>query len=397
MAIEKTTRERAEALINEALHPTIIEDVTRGSTALSLMTRLPNMTSSQYRIPVADSLPLAYWVNGDTGMKGVSHAAWDNVYITAEEIAVIIPIAEAVLADASYDVMSMIKPKIVEAAHARIDDAILFGVNRPTSWQGDIVSLARNAGNVVTGVPTYANLMGVDGLVSKIEQSGKMPTGYIADLRVRGDLREITDTTERPIFRSGMTESTTYTLDGAPITFPQNGSFDSTRATVIGGAWGEAVYSIRQDVTFKILDQAVIQDPTTKEIVYNLAQQDMIALRMVMRLGWALPNPATRLDPTRSNVPFAILVPADATQVGTFSVTVNDGLVPVEGATVVINGIRKKTSALGVAEFGLMAGNYTGNVTANGFYKQTFSVGATGGTEGITLAMVSSAQLEPTV
>ena len=46
----------------------------------------------------------------------------------------------------------------------------------------------------------------------------------------------------------------------------------------------QLVYSIRQDITVKILDQGVIQDPETKDIVYNLAQQDMIALRVVMRL-----------------------------------------------------------------------------------------------------------------
>ena len=42
----------------------------------------------------------------------------------------------------------------------------------------------------------------------------------------------------------------------------------------------------------KAADQGVIQDPSTKAIVYNLAQQDMVALRVVMRMGWsALPTP----------------------------------------------------------------------------------------------------------
>jgi len=46
-----------------------------------------------------------------------------------------------------------------------------------------------------------------------------------------------------------------------------------------------------------VLDQAVIQD-AQGNIVYNLAQQDMVALRCVMRLGFALPNPINRLDAT---------------------------------------------------------------------------------------------------
>lgn len=31
----------------------------------------------------------------------------------------------------------------------------------------------------------------------------------------------------------------------------------------------------------------------TEGIIYNLAQQDMTALRIVFRMGWALPNPAS--------------------------------------------------------------------------------------------------------
>lgn len=87
-----------------------------------------------------------------------------------------------------------------------------------------------------------------------------------------------------------------------------------------------AVYAIRQDITVKILDQGVIQNPTTKEIVYNLAQQDMIALRVVFRMGWALPNPATRIDEDRMGCPFAYLEPATAvtTRAVTFTVTEAD-------------------------------------------------------------------------
>ena len=72
------------------------------------------------------------------------------------------------------------------------------------------------------------------------------------------------------------------------------------------------IYAIRKDITWKILDQAIIQDPDTGEILYNLAQQDMVALRAVMRLAWQVPNPISRLKPDESErYPFAILGPAE--------------------------------------------------------------------------------------
>jgi hypothetical protein len=58
-----------------------------------------------------------------------------------------------------------------------------------------------------------------------------------------------------------------------------------------------------------VLDQAVLQD-SSGNIIYNLAQQDMVALRVVMRLGFAMPNPINRMQQTAaSRCAFAALIP----------------------------------------------------------------------------------------
>ena len=52
----------------------------------------------------------------------------------------------------------------------------------------------------------------------------------------------------------------------------------------------------------------MIQDPSTGEILYNLMQNDMVALRAVMRLGWEIPNPINAMVPDKTKrCPFAIL------------------------------------------------------------------------------------------
>lgn len=380
MAVHITSRADAEAIIREQVVSTIFQDAPKQSVFMSLARKLPNMTSNQTRIRVLDFLPTAYWVNGDTGMKQTSKQAWDNVYINAAELAVIIPIPEAVLDDAEFDIFGEITPRVNEAIGQKVDSAIIFGVNRPAEWQNDIVTLARQAGNNVapSGSPDYYNLiLGEGGVISKVEEDGYMSTGALASMGMRAKLRGIKATDGTPIFKSDMQGSTNYALDGAPMYFPQNGAFDNTIAQLIIGDFKQAVYAIRQDITVKILDQGVIQDPATKEIAYNLAQQDMVALRVVFRMGWALPNPATRMDENRVGCPFAYLEPATAmtTQKVTFTVKDNDSEPKaVEGAIVDVNGSRLKTNASGVAEFHLRPGTYPAKIRKSGYGTVTETV-----------------------
>lgn len=305
-------RSGAEALISEQVANEIIQGVAEQSTVLRMGKKLPNMSKKKYRMPVLDMLPVAYWVNGDNGFKQTSKMAWKNKYIVAEELAVIIPIPEAVLDDADYDIWGEVKPRAIEALHKKIDQAILFNVEKPDSWRDGLVTGAVAAGNVKQiSDDLYLDIMGENGVIAKVEESGYLPTGHVADVSMRAKLRGLRDNNKQPIFKSDMQGVTQYALDGDPMFFPQNGAFDRTEALMITGDFNQLVYSIRQDVTYKVLTEATIVDPSTKEVIYALAQQDMVALRIVMRLGWEIPNPINSLKPTESErFPFAVLTPA---------------------------------------------------------------------------------------
>lgn len=385
-------RQAAEALIQEQLIDTIQQDTPKQSVFMQLARKLPNMTSKQTRVPVLDMLPMAYWVNGDNGFKQTSEQAWDNVFLTAEELAVIVPVPEAVIDDASFDIMGEIQPRVVEAIGQRVDSAIIFGVNRPAGWPADIITRARQAGNNVapgSGADYYNLIMGENGLIDRVEKSGRMVTGAVSAMGMRAKLRGVRTNSGQPIFKSDMQGSTQYALDGAPMYFPQNGSFDTSVAQLVVGDWSQAVYAIRQDITVKILDQGVIQNPTTKEIQYNLAQQDMIALRVVFRMGWALPNPATRMDGDRVTCPFAYLEPATPVTTQKVTITVKDtSTTAIEGAVVDVNGARLKTNASGVAEFNLRAGDYEAKISKRGYktVTETITVASAAVTKNVSLA-----------
>ena len=306
-------RSGVEALIPEDASREIIQGVPKYSAVMQLATKAPNMSRKQRRVPVLSTLPTAYFVDGDTGLKQTSEQAWANKYFNAEELAVIIPIPEAVLDDADYDIWGEVKPRIMEAMGIAFDRAVLFGENAPSSWPQDILTAATSAGKVVTlgtGADLYDDLVGENGVISLVEESGYMATGHVAAMKMRGKYRSLRTKDGSPIFKTSVQSGTSYELDGSPIFFPENGGMDATKALQFSGNFKQIVYAMRQDITYKILDQAVIQDNTGK-IVYNLAQQDMVALRAVIRLAWQVPNPINRLDPSESTrYPIAVLKPA---------------------------------------------------------------------------------------
>lgn len=325
--ITSISRTDLSGLIPEPVTREIIQGVAQGSAVLSMGRRLPNMTSKTQAMNVLDMLPTAYWVDSDTGIKQTTKMAWAKKRIIAEELAVIVPIPEAVLADSNYDIWGEVRPRLVEAFGQKIDDAVLFGVDKPASWRKSIYQTAQEAGAVVTSTgDTYTDLLGVDGVIAKVEESGFPASGALAAVKLRAVLRGLKDTNGQPIFKSDMQGSTRYALDGIPLTFPMNGAFDYDKALLIAGDFSQLVYAIRQDVTYKILDQATIIDPATKEVIYSLAQQDMIALRAVMRLGWEIPNPINSFQPDESKrSPFAVYAPNGGVSVTPKTATVNKG------------------------------------------------------------------------
>jgi HK97 family phage major capsid protein len=309
-------RDRLAGLIPEPVAKEIFQGVVEQSAVLKAGRKLPNMTAKTQTINVLDMLPMAYWVDGDIGFKETSSQAWDKKKLYAEELAVIIPIPEAVLDDTNYDIWGEVRPRIVEAMGRRIDEAVLFGIGKPSTWRKCIVDTAVEAGCSVTestgaSADLFEDIMGPSGVIAKAEESGYMPTGVMSAVGMRARLRGLRDQNGQPIFISNMQGKTSYMLDGMEMTFPMNGAWDPDEALMIVGDFHQLVYSIRQDVTYKILTEATIVNPANHNVIYSLAQQDMVALRAVMRLGWEIPNPTSAYRQTLDNYsPFAVYLPA---------------------------------------------------------------------------------------
>lgn len=305
-------RDEAGALIPEEVSAEIIQNVTEESIVMRLGKKLAPMSRAQTRMPVLSLFPIGYFVSGDIGLKKTTEVNWTNKYIDAEEIAVFVPISKAVLDDSAYDIWGEIKPLLAEEFGRVFDAAVLFGDNAPAAWPTDVLAAVVAAGNDVTlgaGADLYEDICDVGGVIAQVEADGYFHDGSAAAIGMRAQLRGLRDADGELIFTKSMQEGSSYFLDGEAMHFPRNGCWDVAQAHLILGEWTKLVWSLRQDITYDIFDQAVIQD-ATGAIVYNLAQQDMLALRAVMRIGWQVPNPINRLNETEATrYPFAALIP----------------------------------------------------------------------------------------
>jgi hypothetical protein len=300
----------------------LFRSASEKSVFMSLARQLRAMNTSEMKLKVLSALPTIYFV-GERGrsagdntfgtLKQTTEMAWANKFVYAEEMAVLVPIPNNLLADAENDLWEEIKPDIEGALAAKIDVATFFGtsgVDVPSLWPSGIYMQMPVSHKIGLNTPgdLYDHIMGEGGVISVVEEDGYFVNGHVAALGMRAKLRGLRDsTTGQPLFRSDMQGATQYSLDGEPMFFPRNGMFAATDVLDICGDWSQAVYSIRQDVNFEIFDTGVITD-AAGVITHNLLQEDESALRVTFRMGWQLPNPINAVNPNAATrFPFASL------------------------------------------------------------------------------------------
>lgn len=263
-------------------------------------------------LPVLSVLPEAYWIGEtDTGLKQTGEANWENVTLYARELAVIVPIPEAVLDDASVDLWAEIQPRISEAFGKKIDAAALFGTSAPTAWPDSIVEQAVAKSNAYTqGSVADQNIdVDISELWGLVEDDGFDVNVQWARKRVRRLLRSLRDDNGQPILQNALAQGSPASLYGEDLLYVTNGAWDDTYQLVVGDR-NAAILGLRQDIRYKMFTEGVIQD-AEGAIALNLLQQDAVALRATMRVAYAVANPANRMagdgGASGAGFPFAVL------------------------------------------------------------------------------------------
>ncbi len=306
-------RSGAVALMPEDVSMKLLKEVTDASLALTAFVDV-KMIRGQTRTPVISALPIAYFPGGDTGISGTTQMDWKNKYINAETLECIVPIPEAVSEDVDGDVWEQVEPKVKKAIARTFDAAVIFGTGAPETWATSIVSSAKSAGNeekIGTSSAEKGGLAGdVDELIAKLEEDGFDHDYAAAYVGLKGKIRQARNTLGDQLADFSADRAGGFsTLYNQPLVFPARGMWPSGsgEAAAILFEREQFAVGLRTDFDTKILDQAVISDNEGK-IIFNLAMQDMLALRIRFRCGWQVSNQVTYDKPTEAErYPAAVL------------------------------------------------------------------------------------------
>lgn len=284
---------------------------TEGSAAIRAFGTVPLGTKIT-NAPVLTTLPEASWVSESAtapeGVKPTSKAVWGNKRFVVEEVAVIIPVHEDVLEDMTEDGLSNLSILGGRAIGKKLDEAVLFGVDKPTTWTDlDLLAAATAAGNVfqVSATPGESDLAGsIFQAAGAVADSGANPTTILSARGLRFRLANLRAADGTSILSRTLGGDGTFSDDiaGLMAEFVDNGAWDNLLATAIVADRSRVKIGQRSDIQVKFLDQATVGG-------INLAERDMVALRFKARYAYALGNTiggaGTAAEPAGAVIPTA--------------------------------------------------------------------------------------------
>lgn len=310
-------RTNAAGIIPEEYHDDIIQEATYASVALSTFRKITIPTAVNH-LPILNVLPIAGFTDGEAaeadpskGKKPAASAEWGSLTMTAEEIAAVVPIPEAVLEDAvANDLWGDVTEMLGQAIGSVIDGACFFGTNAPASWptggiKGGAVSASQLVVPAAAGAPTPGEYSDAFAFV---EADGYQVQAAYASVNQKAVFRGM-NASGVPIYLTDVrTDGMVSSIYGVPVHYSPLAWEVGTQALV--GDPDKAIIGVRKDLTFKLLDQASIDVSAAQDgsQMLHLAQQDSVALRVRARVGFVVANPVTPLEPTAADrYPFAAI------------------------------------------------------------------------------------------
>jgi hypothetical protein len=253
----------------------VIEE-TSMALALGRTLRMSEATES---IPIVAFRPQAKFITPMYGArKPVTEIRWSAVEIRPEEVAATIPVPNAWIMDANFDVEGQVERELANAMAHAIDAAILQGDGAPASFPpGGVINFADAAPAGATPMDTLSNAM------AELEGKGIMPDGIAAGASIGTVLRAAyAEAAALPSVRPA------DMLWGVPVR--RSLAWTPPPDAIVGG-WQYLAIGIREDITFGRSTDGVLLDDDGN-IIASAFQDNVTLIKVYARLGCAIGMPS---------------------------------------------------------------------------------------------------------
>lgn len=249
-------------------------------------------------IPTLGSSVRVYWT-GEGKKKKSTQPGFDLVKQTLKKLAAIVPMTEEILEDSAINLTQLLGQLFAEAVAKEEDLQFFSGTGTP--WTGVLNNGQVNIVYQITG--GVANLTADDLLnMQDATPSGALNGAkYYMNRTVLSVIRKLKDKDGNYIYQNPG-QGQPATIWNFPVelsdAFPLAADVvDGSPYILFGNLKTGCIFGDKQQIRAKLLDQATITD-TDDQTELNLAEQDMVALRIVERVGYlvALPKALTVLD-----------------------------------------------------------------------------------------------------
>ncbi|HEY3875561.1 MAG TPA: phage major capsid protein [Candidatus Kapabacteria bacterium] len=319
MSFNFITRTGSGALIPEQFNEDLLQGLELNSAALQMLPRV-DMGVAETRMSVLSALPMVNWGTGDLTSYNTSEMDWTNRYLDAAEVYAVVPVPRKVLRDTSLDLWGQVSGPTIAKMSQLIDSAIFLNVNFPSQWTTNSAAIASTAVSRSHGYTRGTNAAGAGGLgedinqvMAKVEADGFPVNFAVGSPSFKAKIRSARDTLGQRLmdFTRGEGGASSYALaDGTPLTFAIDGGWTTGTGAyeLILGDRKQGILGMRQDVEVDFLKESTFFDANGK-VILSLGQQDAIAMKITMRIGFVTANIPTLMNENNSTRwPFAVLV-----------------------------------------------------------------------------------------
>lgn len=246
-------------------------------------------------IPKLNSSVSVFWTL-EGGKKGGTKAQFGVVTQILKKLTGIVPITEELIEDSNIDIVKLVAELFVEAV--AIEEDLQYFDGDGTVWTGLLRTASIPALAIASG-STFASVTADDllKLQSKVKKAARTRGKYYMSTSIIDLVRTFKGADGQYIWKDSPSAGGLSTLWGKPVVeveaMPSTDLTNPQQANKHFVLFGDmklgAIYGDKGEVRVKMLSEATITDADgTTQI--NLAEQDMIGVRMVKRTGYVVAN-----------------------------------------------------------------------------------------------------------